>query len=477
MRSSRRDLVRLGPVGSSRVSQKAVGSSTDGPWRGDAVSLVESYRRGERDPVEVIEATLEAIEASDLNAFSYVAADEARMAAKDVDLNRPLAGVPFGVKEIEAVSGWPFADASLVLADRRSARTSTNVARLIDAGAIPVGQTTSSEMARASYTATKLHGVTRNPWNRTRTPGGSSGGSAAAVAGGLVPFATATDGGGSTRQPAAFCGLPGLKVTWRLIPAGPEAIIEPLTVVVTALTRSVRDLARILDVSAGFDRRDPFSLLPADDFEAALGTVRTQEVRVAFVPDFGGAHPSDDVASRAEDALGQLVDAGRLRRVDLPETTTLRPPDERLAAAVSLRLRRWLGSAWPACEASLTEEVRAALEASFALDLDALANVDSFRTETIEAIAEVFEVVDLVATPTTTGEAFAAEGPAPVGEGSALWPANVSGCPAISIPIGTGAEGLPIGLQLLGPHGSDRLLLHLAYEMEKVRPWPLTAPA
>lgn len=447
---------------------------TLGPWDGDAVDLVEAYRRGDADPVDVVDATFEAIAVSPLNAFCYVDADKARAAASKVDRSLPLAGVPFAVKEIEAVEGWPFADASQPLRNRVADRTSTNVVRLVSAGAIPVGQTTSSEMARSMYTASNLHGVTRNPWDLSRTPGGSSGGSAAAVAGGLVPIATATDGGGSTRQPAALCGLPGLKVSWRLVPAGPYSTIEPLTVVVTPMARSVRDLARMLDATAGFDARDPFSVPLSPAFEARLGASDTIGLKVAFWPGFGGSDPDGPIVDLAEQALAELASLSGLARVGSP-AIKLTPPDRRFRAAAVLRIRRWLGHAWPDCEAELTPEVREAMADAYHLDLDALAHLDDFRNDAVDAVARVFEEVDLVATPTVGYEAFDATGPPPL-SGNDLWPANVSGCPAMSIPIGAGPGGLPVGLQVVGRHHSDQLLLDLAHGFEQARPWPLVTP-
>jgi Asp-tRNA(Asn)/Glu-tRNA(Gln) amidotransferase A subunit family amidase len=446
---------------------------TSVPWEGDAVGLVEAYRRGDADPSDVVGAALDAITSSGLNAFCHLVADEALAAAKQVDRSLPLAGVPLAVKETEAVAGWPLPDGSTVLRHRVAGRTSTNVARLLAAGAIPVGQTTSAEMARAAYTSTRLHGVTRNPWDPGRTPGGSSGGSAAAVAGGLVPIATATDGGGSTRQPAALCGLPGLKVTWRLIPAGPSPIIEPLTVVVTPMTRSVRDLARMLDVTAGFDARDPFSLRVSPAFEARLGASEAGGLTVAFWPGFAGASADGSICDLAEQALTELSSACRLRRVPAPDVK-LTPPDDRFSAAAALRLRRWLGHAWPECAAELSPEVREGMVTAHPINVDALAHVDDFRNEAIDAIARIFGQIDLIATPTVGYEAFAAAGPPPT-TGNDLWPANVTGCPAISIPIGAGPGGLPIGLQLVGPHDADQLLLDLAYRFEQVHPWPLVA--
>lgn len=444
------------------------------PWQGDVVGLVEEFRRGSRSPADELAAAIEAIERSRLNAFCYLDREGAMRLAGRVDLNLPLAGVPFGVKELERVDGWPLADGSELLAWRRARRTSTNVRRLVAAGAIPVGQTTSSEMALGPFTAAPLHGVTRNPWDLTATPGGSSGGSAAAVAGGLVPFATATDGGGSTRQPAALCGLPGLKVTWRLIPAGPEPVIEPLTVVVTALTRTIRDLCRILDVTAGFDARDPYSTPSVPRFEQGLGQRPTEGLRVAFLPNFGGAEMSSEVVDQAADALDELGKVCGLRRV--PTIDLFIPErDARARALGLLRIRRFLAPQGRAARDRLSRDVRAAMDASDLVTIDDVAGADEARIEVIDAMADAFEQTDLLACP-TAGEAFDAEGQFPTPAGAALWPANVSGVPALTVPIGTGPSGLPLGLQLIASHHQDGLLLELGHQWERHRPWPLVAP-
>ncbi|MEY3482699.1 MAG: hypothetical protein RLZ40_742 [Actinomycetota bacterium] len=187
---------------------------TDAPWQGDAISLVEAFRRGERSPVEELTATYDAIDRSDLNAFCFLDRDAAFAAARTADVSLPFGGVPLGVKELERHAGWPDTDASLVFKDRVADTTDTMLKRAKNAGAVLVGQTTASEFGGVNVTRTLLHGATHNPWKRGRTPGGSSGGSASAVAGGLVSIATGGDGGGSIRIPAGFTGLVGLKATY-----------------------------------------------------------------------------------------------------------------------------------------------------------------------------------------------------------------------------------------------------------------------
>src|SRR3954453_23618774 len=220
-------------------------STSDGPWTGDASSLVDAFRAGSRSPVEELDASLAAIDASALNAFSHIDAERARAAAERADVPLPFGGVPTAIKELEPVAGWPWTEASLVYRDRIATRTSHHIERLLArGGAVPVGQTTASEFGGLNVSVTKINGVTHNPWRHGRTVGGSSSGSAAAVAGGLVSLATGGDGGGSIRIPAGYTGLLGMKGTYGRIPRGPEAWMRPHTVVCGNLSRSVRDAAR-----------------------------------------------------------------------------------------------------------------------------------------------------------------------------------------------------------------------------------------
>ena len=165
--------------------------TSDAPWSGDACSLVDAFRAGERSPVEELDATLAAIEASDLNAFAHVDPERARAAAEAADVSRPFGGVPTAIKELDPVEGWPWTEASLVYKDRIGTFTSHQTQRLFErGGVVPVGKTTASEFGGLNVSTTKINGVTHNPWRHGKTVGGSSGGSAAAVSGGLVTLAT-----------------------------------------------------------------------------------------------------------------------------------------------------------------------------------------------------------------------------------------------------------------------------------------------
>jgi aspartyl-tRNA(Asn)/glutamyl-tRNA(Gln) amidotransferase subunit A len=460
----------------------------DKPWQGDACSLVEAFRRGERSPAEELEATLAAVEASGLHAFCHLPEDEAHAAAVAADVGKPFGGVPIGVKELLRVEGWPYSEGCAVFADRVADTTATMVSRLVDdGGAVLAGQTTSSEFGGVNLTRTVLHGATRNPWQPDRTPGGSSGGSAAAVAGGLVSIATGSDGGGSIRIPGGFTGLFGLKATYGRIPRGPRLPIGSYTSTLGCMARSVRDAARWFDVCNGHDPRDPFSLARVGGWETGLGSHADElrRRRVAVVPDWGGAVVAPAMWELLEEAASHLIEIADLTRVDGVDTTL---PRMGLAWALSemVAIAAELGERWPACADQLTAEIRNGLSSSEGLyDAAARAKIERRRMELNEAMARVFDDVDLVITASNPDVAFAADGPLPevfggveagiANNGALTFPANLYGCPAVSIPAGTLA-GLPIGLQVVARHFEEPLLLDLALAMERTRPWPLVAP-
>jgi aspartyl-tRNA(Asn)/glutamyl-tRNA(Gln) amidotransferase subunit A len=457
----------------------------DAPWMGDACSLVDAFRRGERTPTEELAAVLHAVDTSQLAAFSHVDREAATAAADTADVDLPLGGVPLAIKELDSVEGWPDSEASLVFADRVAGYTSTTVTRLDAAGAVKVGQTTASEFGGLNIGISKVHGITHNPWQADRTTGGSSAGSAAAVAGGLVPIASGGDGGGSIRIPAGFCGLVGMKGTAGRIPRGPRAEIAPLTVVLGPMARSVRDVARWYDVCAGFDPRDPYSLPKVDGWERDLGTRDLRGKRAAIVPDLGSAVVRPEVEASVRQAAEALARDAGLVLVDLP--VKLPGIGFEWAMANLAQLRRELGDLWPDCKDDLTLEIAFGLEmASNMYDLEMAGRVESQRTETNEIMADVFDQVDFVFCATNPDVAFPAhvtlntrvgqQTVGPENNGALTIPANVAGNPAISIPSHVLVDDLPVGLQVIGRHHEDALLLDLARLVEHERPWPLTVP-
>ncbi len=500
---------------------------TDTPWTGDASSLVDAFRAGERSPVEELDATLDAIGRSNLNAFTFVDTDRARTAATRADLSLPFGGVPTGIKELDPVLGWRFTEASLVFADRMADRTSHHVQRLINRGGIvPVGATAASEFGGLNVSVSKINGVTHNPWRYGRTVGGSSSGSAAAVSGGLVSLATGGDGGGSIRIPAGYTGLLGMKGTFGRIPRSPHAFMRPNTVVVGNVSRSVRDAARYFDVCAGAHTADPTSLPSNGGWEAGLGTHRLKGRRVAIVPAIGGVTLDPGVEDRIREHARALIDSTGMVVVD----RKVEPPNLALQWMMGnlATLAADLGTRWPRCATDLTDEVEFGLRLSESLyNLHTAAAAEELRIQANETMAAAFDDVDFIIAATNPGPAFPAAAvmsneqsrfvewagnsavakwgfraamfgaravnavspkapaaivraasdkfPELVTMGGLTIISNIYGNPAVSIPAGT-IDGLPIGMQVLGRHHEDALLFDLALAAERELPWPLVAP-
>jgi aspartyl-tRNA(Asn)/glutamyl-tRNA(Gln) amidotransferase subunit A len=465
---------------------------TDGPWLGDACSLVDAYRDGLLTPVEAVGASLAAAGRSGLNAVSHLDPDAALAAAGRADVSLPFGGVPLGIKELETVEGWPHTEASLVFRDRIAGHDSTQVSRLRAAGAVLALQTTSPEFGSVNSTRSRLHGTTGNPWDPDRTPGGSSGGSAAAVAGGLVPLASGSDGGGSIRIPAGFTGLFGLKATYGRIPRGPGTLQPPLTVVTGCLSRSVRDTARWFDVCNGFDQRDTLSLPRVGGWEAGLGTLDLSGRRAVVAIDLGSAV----VEPRAEALLVEVAEAliaeAGLIRVDV--VVSLPRGGTEWALSNMVGLAGELGDLYPSCGDDLTPGVRRVMDlATRRHTLQTAGATEMFRIALNEQMAGIFDRTDVVFAATNPDTAFPAAGPMPttvghidlvaelglpaaIGNHGALTiPTNLTGNPSVTIPAGL-VDGLPVGLQVIGRHHEEQLLLDLARRAEQERPWPLVAP-
>lgn len=462
----------------------------DTPWQGDACSLVDEFRARRRTPLEELEATYAAVDASELNAFTYLPREAAEAAARTADVSLPFGGVPLGVKELDKVEGWPDTEACVVFADRVATTTSLMVSRARDrGGAVLMGQTTASEFGGVNLTRTVLHGATHNPWQHGRTPGGSSGGSAAAVAGGLLTLATAGDGGGSIRIPAGFTGLVGLKSTFGRIPLGPRRTNGNYTVTVGPLTRSVRDTARFFDVCNGHDPRDQFSLPGVGGWEQGLGTHLDvlRGARVAIAADWGGAVVSPAMWEVLSELAEHLVRELGLQVVAID--TSLPSMGAAWSISGMIEIYSELGDAWPGCADVLTPEMRGGLEsAPQRYGIEARAKIEHRRMELNERMAAIFspaDGVDFVITASNPDVAFDAEGPLPRdfggvhggqgNNGRLTFPANLHGNPAVSIPAGL-VDGLPVGLQVVGRHFDEQRLLDVALTVERTRPWQLVAP-
>jgi aspartyl-tRNA(Asn)/glutamyl-tRNA(Gln) amidotransferase subunit A len=444
-------------------------------------------------PVELVEDALARIEASQptLNAFITVCAEEARAAAWEAeaavmlgDPLPPLHGVPFAVKDLVNTAGVKTTFGSVALADNVPTTDSPSVARLKAAGAILIGKTTTPEFGHKCFTEAPLFGRTANPWDLLRTCGGSSGGAAASVAAGLVSIGIGTDGGGSSRIPASCCGIVGFKQTLGLVPHDltPDGFGNQSHI--TPMTRTVMDTALMLEAMAGPDPCDPHSLgLTAPDFVAAARTEGDLVgVRIAWRPYLGNDKLSAEVRAACEAALEALEALGAIIEPVEDDFQTTEPIWLVLTQSFwNARFRRYV----PQFGNQMSETLIRQMDTGAAHSAVALQEAMFERTRVFRQIESWFSTCDLVATPTLSRTALPIDHDffAPIeidGELSGTvrqaWypytlPFNLSGSPAVTLPCGFGADGLPIGLQLVGPHLGDARLLRAAALYELAAPW------
>lgn len=457
-----------------------------------AVDIAAAVTSGRTTARRQVEAALARIERHnrDLGAFTFLAPEEALAQADDVDGRvaageaLPLAGVPVGIKELERVAGWPATQGTAVFADRRAPADDIHVARLRRAGAVPVGLTAASEFGITAFTHHPVRGVTaRNPWDRTRSSGGSSGGSAAAVAAGLVPLASGSDGGGSIRLPAALCGLVGPKMALGRTPRRDRDLWP--TTVLGPLATTVVDAARYLDVTVGPDGHDRTELPhPGRSYEAALTGPIPGGLRATWVDGFGHSPVEGAVAALARSAAEELAAAARLELVDRP--IRFRDPQAAWGAVGAIGFLNAVGDPASVDPALLSREGRWSLTGATSIDATALAKAVQRIDAAVSAIEDALDEVDLILCPSAAVSSVPAEGPLPkVVDGEACRPAtiaqftipfNLSGHPGISVPAGRTADGHPVGLQIVGRRFDEALLLALAARYESVAGWDRTAP-
>ncbi len=469
-------------------------------WQQDAWQLADAVRGGEISSTAILEESLARIadRNGELNAVCFLDEEGARARAIEIDAAvargedpGPFAGVPLGVKELAQAKGFPDTHASVVYRDEIALEDCPEVAGLRGAGAVVTALTTAPEFGIPSYTASPLHGVTRNPWNPDRTPGGSSGGSAAAISAGLLPLCTGSDGGGSIRIPSAYTGLPGMKPTFGRIAHGGmhDPFDTGLTSVSGPMVRSVRDAARYLDATSGPHAADPTSLPTPAPYEPLVADVdRARDVlrgrRVAWTSTLGYAETDHAVEASTHDLAMALVEAVGLELIDVP-----------MAFPKPGRAWGMLGAgdmaAWKLdrCTEQIDELdvlARISIEGLPKLRARHLGAAVRRRQEILCASAEVFDQVDLLLLPTTPTTAYQAEGTL-VGdlngrEVDLLYlsapftaPFNMTGQPGMSIPSAR-VGGMPCGLQIVARRHEDELCLAAGAVLEVVRPWPKFAP-
>ncbi|MEV6600456.1 amidase family protein [Actinoplanes sp. NPDC051346] len=451
----------------------------------DSAALHRHYATGDLRPTEYVRGVLDAIAEHDtrLRAFLTVDAEGAMAQAQSAERElrtegmaalraRPLLGVPVSVKDLTPTRGLRTTRGSRALRDWIPDEDAPAVARLRAAGAIVIGKTNTSEGGWSASTRNRIAESTANPWDRTRTAGGSSGGAAAAVAAGLGVAATGTDGAGSIRIPAALCGVVGFKPTFGRVPYVPLSV-ERLSHL-GPLARSVHDAALLTDVMSGPDPRDPYSLFPGARTAAEPPAV----LRIGWIPEPGGAVSHPDVAARCAAAVAALADLGH-------EVTELASPFEDPYPALVRILAAVEAAGQPPEQDHLADPDRMPV-VSHGRGLSAadLLHAEQGRATLVQQMHTCMSRWDLLAMPTVAVPPFdrdrwcppSASGHDPAALDWLAWaaachPFNLTGQPAVSVPVGHGSTGLPVGLQLVGVWNRDDLVLHAAGLLETALPW------
>jgi aspartyl-tRNA(Asn)/glutamyl-tRNA(Gln) amidotransferase subunit A len=471
-----------------------------------AVEIAAAVRSGERTAVDVVDEHLAAIAArdGDIHAFNLVTADEARAAALAIDRRvaagedpGPLAGVPVALKDNLCTAGIPTTCSSRILEGWRPPYDATVVERLAAAGAIAIGKTNLDEFAMGSSTENSAFGPTRNPHDLTRVPGGSSGGSAAAVAAGFAPLALGSDTGGSIRQPAALCGVVGMKPTYGAVSRyGLVAFASSLDQI-GPFAATVADAAALYEAIAGHDPRDATSIpRPAARVSEGLGQ-GVGGLRVGIVSELLGAEGIEpDVAARAREAAEALESAGaKVDEVSVPSVVYGLSAYYLIAPAeASSNLARYDGVRFGLrVDAPTTGEMydrtrtagfgaevkRRIMLGTYALSAgyyDAFyGKAQRVRTLILRDFQAAYERFDVLLSPASPSTAFelGAKSADPLTmylNDVCTIPSNLSGDPAISVPFGTGADGLPIGVQVLAPSLGEETLFRVAAALEAAAP-------
>ncbi|HEV3505972.1 MAG TPA: Asp-tRNA(Asn)/Glu-tRNA(Gln) amidotransferase subunit GatA [Actinomycetes bacterium] len=468
-----------------------------------AHELAERFADGRATAVQATEAALERITATDerLHAFLTVTGDQALADARRVDAARergerlgPLAGVPLALKDVLVTKGVRTTAGSRILDEFVPPYDATVVSRLRDAGVVILGKTNMDEFAMGSSTENSGFGPTRNPWDTSRVPGGSSGGSAAAVAAGQAPLGIGTDTGGSIRQPAALCGIVGVKPTYGLVSRyGLIAFASSLDQV-GPFARDVRDAATLLETIAGHDPMDSTSIPDAPvDFTSGL-TEGVEGLRVGVVKELFLEGTEPGVLARVREGLDRLERLGaRLEECSLPSFEYALSAYYLIAPAeCSSNLARYDGVRWglrAKDSADVVDMMQRTRQAGFGAEVKRRIMLGTYalsagyydayygqaqrvRTLLIRDFEAAYEAYDLLLAPTTPTTAFALG--AKTDDPLAMYlsdvctvPSNLAGQPAVSVPFGSGDDGLPVGVQVLAPALGELPMFRAAAALER----------
>ncbi len=465
--------------------------SSDLNWR-SATKLSKLFKAGEASPVDVAKACLNQIAHFDgaINAMSFLdekaTLKQAKASEKRWKAGKPLGpldGVPLLIKDLLLVKGWPTLRGSKTISkDQAWEHDAPSVARLREAGCVFLGMTTTPEFGWKGVTDSPLTGITRNPWDLSKTPGGSSGGSSAGLAAGYAPLALGTDGGGSIRIPAGFSGVFGLKPSFGRVPAWP---ISPFGTVahVGPMTRRVKDSALMLNAISKPDARDWFGL-PGDDSDyVAKLRSGVKGMKFAYSPDLGYVKVDSEVAALVHQAVAVLRNLGA-------KIVKINPgfPDP----APMFRTLWWtgvrgaLGALPPEKVALLDPALRDVLEQSKLITVDEIIEAQKQRGALGSQMRQFMEDYDALLTPTLPIPAFEAgqlQPAAPDNLGKWVnwtpmsYPFNLTQQPAASVPCGFTKAGLPIGLHVVGQMFEDAKVLQICDAYERANDWHMERPA
>jgi aspartyl-tRNA(Asn)/glutamyl-tRNA(Gln) amidotransferase subunit A len=457
-----------------------------------ALELEEAIRAKKVSPVEVVDAVLTRLERLNpmLNAYCTVTAAAARAAAKEAEaavmrgdaLGR-LHGIPASIKDLVATKGVRTTHGSKLYEQFIPDEDAPVVERLKEAGAIILGKTNTPEFGHKAITDNLVFGVSRNPWSLEHTPGGSSGGAAAAVATGLGQLAVGTDAGGSIRIPASCCAIFGLKPTLGLVAMAPTfGGLETLSHT-GPMTRTVRDAALMLSSMVGADRRD-LSSLPAveTDYLASLDQ-GIQGLRVAWSPDWGYAAVDPEVRQIAEAAAKRFTDLGC--QVEEAHPGFADPAETYQIWSTASRAAR-VADRWPAERDRIDPSLAVQIEAGMRWSAVDFVRASNERRTLNEVFVRFFSRYDLLLTPTFAApppplkveayEEIAGRKVTRLGWLAFTFPLSLIGYPAASVPCGWTREGLPVGLQITAPRLADALVLRAAAAFEALAPWAHQRP-
>lgn len=457
-----------------------------------AGELIDAFRSKQLSPVEATHDLLNRIERLNpfLNAYCTISAESAISAATAVEaaLLRgddigPLGGVPVAIKDATETAAIRTTYGSRIFSEHVPTEDAAVVERLRRAGAIIIGKTNTPEFACKGTTDNRLFGPTRNPWNTERTAGGSSGGSAAAVAAGLAPLAEGNDLAGSVRVPAACCGVVGLRPTLGRVPCYPTPNAWTTLLIHGPLSRTVRDAALFLSVTQGADPRDPQTYPCSENLEID-GNSDLRGLRIAWSPTLGYSPVDSQTRLVAEEAVRVFEQLGAT--VERSDPGFENPKDLFIALSAPWRdgvCGKYLAEWESEMDPTLVERLKIAGK----MTAREYETAQQRRTELSQVVGRFFERFDFLITPTTSVPAFSigVEFPSEI-DGEAIhsqldwypftFPFSLTGQPAISVPAGWTTENLPVGIQIIGRRFDDKAVLKLAAAFESARPWAQRRP-